>query len=68
MASLIYNYAAIRSRMLGDLKARPEPKKSLCPKCGDVGWVRRTNTGLGTYFIICDACYNPYNPNGLPSP
>jgi hypothetical protein len=63
MASLIYNYAAIRSRMLGDLKARPEPKKSLCPKCGDVGWVVlvRGRPSCGFLRSVADCRYGyPY--------
>jgi len=63
MMNLIYDYADIRSRLRGELKAQPPPKsRPLCPKCCDVGWV----TDLSSLHVItCNACYNP---KGLPSP
>jgi predicted nucleic acid-binding Zn ribbon protein len=64
MTSLIHDYADIRSRMRGELKAEPEPKKTLCPKCNDRGWVI-DNPACPVFFIVCNACYNP---KGLPSP
>lgn len=64
-SSLIFDFADIRSRMLGDLKARPEPSKPLCPKCDDAGWVNQFHPTVQPYFVTCNFCYNP---RGLPSP
>jgi hypothetical protein len=65
MTSLIHDYADIRSRMRGEMKARPAPKpKPLCPKCSDRGWVI-DNPTCPVFFIVCNACFNAI---GLPSP
>jgi len=56
VSAIVFDYAGIRSRMLGDLKAQPQPKNGLCPKCDDAGWVY---SGPIRGFTVCNICLNP---------
>lgn len=69
--SLVFDFASIHARMLGDLK-KPPAKPPLakpplgkppawalvdCTVCNDVGWVMLPFTGT----TLCHVCCNPAN-------
>jgi hypothetical protein len=61
---IIDDFPDIRRRMLGDLKAKPEPvekPKDRCSFCLDTGW---HFDATGMYML----CLNCGNPKGLPKP
>jgi len=56
MSNLIFDYADIRSRMLGDDKPAPKAEKPTCHRCDGKGWMPAL---FYVGFMACHVCGNP---------
>ena len=62
--SLVFDFADIRSRMLGDDKPARKAEEPACTACEGGGWVQ-IYSPMPPAFGICERCFNP---DGHPCP
>lgn len=60
MPEAVFDFADIRSRMLGEDKVKPMVRMVKCETCGDLGWIKTHDFAQRSYrYSDCPLCRNP---------